>query len=82
MSNLGQVIPGTRGLDGSTQTGLTFGQGERRRPLRPQDVKADVPVAADVWVIDFCCKGNLHTQFAYLISVYNLNQRPSRNIFK
>lgn len=58
------------GLAGSGRPGsdrcrfrpLTFRDGERRRPLGPQDVQADAAVAVDVWVIDSGGEGHLEEE--------------------
>lgn len=37
----------------------TFRNGERRRPLRSEDIQADTAVTVNVWVVDSCCECNL-----------------------
>lgn len=56
---------------------MTFGYCESRWPLCPQDVKADIPIAVDVWVVDSGCKGNLakpiFSLFFFYFEIYKMS---------
>ncbi len=38
---------------------LTFGYREGGWPLGAQNVQTDASITVDIWVVDFCCEGNL-----------------------